>query len=150
MVAGTVAGMVAWGPLAVPSAASGDPPSQLWVQRLHFFHLLQMQAGIPRQPTSLALQGNAPPPWAAEGMPPGAAPSGALDQTPSRFAQPGNQVLLGDTWLLPYQLSSFYQDFERNWGKKMWPNFVKNKMSLGVRYTLTVHICTSSKEMEYL
>ena len=81
---------------------------------------------------------------------PGAAPSS--DQTSSFTLCTARKFsFLGDPWLWPFQLSSFYQDFERNWGKNCdWPNFVKTKMPRVVRYTLMVHICTSSTQLEYL
>lgn len=48
-------------PLAVLCATSGRPPSQLWVQQLHFIHLLQAQPWF-RQPqaASHTPQVNAP------------------------------------------------------------------------------------------
>lgn len=64
---------------------------------------------------------------------PQAAASWALNQTSSFILCTAKKsICLRDPWFLPFQLLSFYQGLERNWGKKSWLAKFCQKFELGL------------------
>lgn len=86
----------------------------------------------------------------ASALLPGAAPRNDFF-IHSLFTQLGNPVFWETPGTYLFNVHHFTKALNETRGKNCdWPNFVKNKVPLVVRYTLTVHICTSSTQLDYL
>lgn len=86
----------------------------------------------------------------ASALLPGAAPRNDFF-IHSLFTQLGNPFFWETPGSYLFNVHHFTKALNETGGKNCdWPNFVKNKVPLVVRYTLTVHICTSSTQLDYL